>query len=107
MRLDGKRAFVTGSGRGSAGGSRVRLAREGADVVIDDVDNEDEARAAKAEIEGAGRRGLILRADISRVDEARRLIDEAVRQIGTARYPRQQRRGREAGSVRRCLGGGL
>ena len=83
MRLDGKKALVTGGGRGIGRGIALRLAREGADVVIDYVNNEDEAKDVKSQIEEAGRRGLILRADIARVDEARRLVDEAVRQMGT------------------------
>ncbi|MGP0064254.1 MAG: SDR family NAD(P)-dependent oxidoreductase [Isosphaeraceae bacterium] len=83
MRLNGKKALVTGGGRGIGRGIATHLAREGADVVIDYITNEDEAREAKAEIEEAGRRGLILRADISRVDEARRPIDEAVQQMGS------------------------
>jgi glucose 1-dehydrogenase len=83
MRLEGKTALVTGGGRGIGRGIALRLAHDGADVVIDYVNNEDQAREVKSAIEASGRRSLILRADISRVDDARRLIDDAVRQMGS------------------------
>ncbi len=83
MRLEGKKALVTGGGRGIGRGIAIRLAREGADVVIDYLNNEDNARESKAEIEAAGRRGMIVQADISRVNDARRVIDEAVREMGS------------------------
>ncbi len=83
MRLDGKKALVTGGGRGIGRGIALRLAHEGADVVIDYIKNEDEAREVRTAIEQSGRSSLILRADISQVDDARRLVDEAVRQMGS------------------------
>ena len=82
MRLDGKKALVTGSGRGIGRAIAVRFAREGADVVINDINIEGTARETLAEVEATGRRGLLIQADLSRTDEARRLIDEAFRQLG-------------------------
>lgn len=82
MRLQGKRAVVTGSGRGIGRAIAIRLAREGADVAINDLNVQGEARQTLAEVEAAGRRGLLIQADISRTEDARRLIDDAVRQLG-------------------------
>jgi len=82
MRLQGKRAVVTGSGRGIGRAIAVRLAREGADVVINDLDVSGSAKETLSAVEDAGRRGVLVQADISRVDDARRLIDDAVRQLG-------------------------
>jgi NAD(P)-dependent dehydrogenase (short-subunit alcohol dehydrogenase family) len=52
MRLQGKKAVVTGSGRGIGRAIAVRLAREGADVAIDDLDVADSAHKTLAAVEG-------------------------------------------------------
>jgi glucose 1-dehydrogenase len=82
MRLQGKRAVVTGSRRGIGRAIAVRFAREGADVVINDLDVSGTARETLAAVEAAGRRGVLVQADISRTEDASRLIDEAVRLLG-------------------------
>jgi len=82
MQLQGKRSVVTGSGRGIGRAIAVRFAREGADVVINDLDIQGPARETVAQVEAAGRRGVPIQADISQADQARRLIDDAVRQLG-------------------------
>ena len=83
MRLQGKRAVITGSARGIGRAIAVRFAREGADVVINDIDISGTARETLAAVETAGRRGVLIQADISRTDDARRLIDDAVRQASS------------------------
>ena len=82
MRLEGKRALITGSGRGIGRAIAVRLAREGADVAINDLNVQGDARQTLAEVELAGRRGVLVQADIGKAEQARQLVEEAIRQLG-------------------------
>jgi glucose 1-dehydrogenase len=82
MRLQGKTAVITGSGRGIGRAIAVRLASEGAEIAINDLNVQGEACQTLSQVEATGRRGVLIQADISRTDEARRLIDEAVREFG-------------------------
>jgi glucose 1-dehydrogenase len=81
MRLQGKVAVVTGSGAGIGRAIAIRLAREGADVVVNDV-NATSAAETRAEVESAGRRGLAVVANVGTVAGTRQLIEEAARHFG-------------------------
>ncbi|GAA4163347.1 3-oxoacyl-ACP reductase FabG [Gryllotalpicola daejeonensis] len=65
--LDGKVAVVTGAGRGIGARTAVRLANDGADVAVIDI-NEESTRDTVAEIEALGRRAIGVACDVS--DEA-------------------------------------
>lgn len=71
-------ALVTGSAKRLGRAIAVRLAREGADLVIHYRTSEAEACEAVAEIERLGRRAIALRADLTSVAE----IQGMFRQIG-------------------------
>ncbi|MGD8466159.1 MAG: glucose 1-dehydrogenase [Anaerolineae bacterium] len=64
MRLEGKVAVVTGAGGGIGKGIVLRLAEEGADVVLVDLDQAG-AQAVAQEVENMGRRALVLPTDVS------------------------------------------
>ncbi len=75
--LQGKVAVVTGGAR-DIGAAIVRaLAACGASVVVNYHGSADQAAALVAEVAAAGGRAVAVRADVTRPDEARRLIDEA------------------------------
>ena len=80
MRLEGKVAIVTGGGAGIGKAIALRLAEEGADVVIADVD-ESAARATAGQIEALGGRGEAARTDVTRKSEIEALVDRA-QQLG-------------------------
>ena len=82
MRLSGKTAVVTGSSQGIGRGIVARFAREGADVVINYHHNLADAQAVLAEVEAAGRRGLVVQADVSTTAGTQRLIDTAAEHFG-------------------------
>lgn len=81
-RLEGKNALVTGSSRGIGKGIAIRLAQEGCNIVIDYREKRDHAEDTAKQVEAAGRRAVLLQADVSRTDDTRRLIDEATKQLG-------------------------
>jgi 3-oxoacyl-[acyl-carrier protein] reductase len=70
--LEGKLALVTGASRGIGRAIAQELARAGADVVIGYRSGKDEAEQLASEI---GARAV--QADVSSVDDAKRLVDEA------------------------------
>lgn len=64
-RFAGKVALVTGAARGIGRGIALRLAAEGADLVINDYANSAAAAALAAELEAGGRRALVALADVA------------------------------------------
>ncbi len=78
MRLEGKVAVVTGGGAGIGKAIALRLAEEGADIVIADVD-ETAARAAARQVEALGGRGEAARTDVTRKPEIEALVGRAQR----------------------------
>jgi 3-oxoacyl-[acyl-carrier protein] reductase len=80
--LEGQVAMVTGGGQGIGLATAHRLASEGADVVVADLDG-DAAEAAATEIaEQHGRRAIGLAVDVRREDDVQRGVDTAVNDLG-------------------------
>src|SRR3712207_4780840 len=81
-RLEGKAAVVTGSSRGIGRGIALRFAREGADVAINYARSAGAADEVRAGVEAAGRRAVVIRADLRSAAEGARLVEEAARHLG-------------------------
>lgn len=81
MRLADKIALVTGAGRGIGRSIVTHYAREGADIIAVDVNEEILADTAK-EVQGLGRKCLPLRADLSKVAEIRTMVERALAEHG-------------------------
>ncbi len=77
MRLDGKKAIVTGAAAGIGLETARRFAAEGARVVLSDIDRA-AAEAAAGEIEGA----LAIAADVTNQDQVDRMIADAIEAMG-------------------------
>ncbi|GAA4058538.1 SDR family oxidoreductase [Actinomadura miaoliensis] len=81
FRVEGKVAVVTGAGRGIGAATAVALAQAGADVLVS-ARTEDQLRKVAAEIEAAGRRAVVVPADLSDLSAAAALADRAAAEFG-------------------------
>ena len=81
-RCAGKIVLVTGAQRGIGRAIAVRFAEAGADVALNFLDDKAAAESAAAEIAALGRRATTIAADISKPEEARRLVADAERALG-------------------------
>lgn len=82
MRLANKIVLVTGSSQGIGRAIAERFAQEGADVVINYNRTPGGAEEALRNVETAGRRGLIVKADLSNTTEVRKLVATAIEHFG-------------------------
>lgn len=82
-RLEGRRAIVTGADSGIGAATAIAFAREGADVVLSYLPEEEEDAARIANlIEKAGRKAVKVPGDLKDPDTCRELVDTALRELG-------------------------
>jgi len=81
-RLQDKVALITGSDSGIGAATAIAFGQEGADVVVNYLHDAVGAAATAKAVETAGRRAIVVRADISVEDDVSRLFDEAVQAFG-------------------------
>ena len=80
--LKGKCAVITGASRGIGKCIAKKFAKEGANVVINYRNNEEEALKVKQELEDLGSQVLVVKADVSELEQAENLIKEAEKEFG-------------------------
>jgi len=83
MGLVGKVALVTGAQQGIGRAVAVALAREGADVGVNYLDDHQAAELVAAEIRGAGRRACLVAGDVARASDAEAMVSAVARELGT------------------------
>src|ERR1700749_1080384 len=82
-RFEGKVAVVTGSSSGIGQSIAIRLASEGAAVVIDYRGHPEGAEETQKKIADAGgTRSIMVQADVSKVVDTANLIEQAWQQLG-------------------------
>jgi 3-oxoacyl-[acyl-carrier protein] reductase len=82
MRLKGKAALITGGGTGMGRAMSLKFAAEGCDIAINYSRRAEQAEETAAAARRHGVKACAIKADVSKDAEARRLVAEAVAQLG-------------------------
>ena len=81
MKLKGKVSIVTGAGSGIGRATAILFAKEGARVVVADVDEEG-GRETVRKIKSGGGDATFVRTDISQAEDAKKMIDSTIQHYG-------------------------
>jgi 2-hydroxycyclohexanecarboxyl-CoA dehydrogenase len=81
MQLEGKKAIVTGAGRGIGRAIALELSRRGSDVVVCDL-NPDTAEQVFREVKSLGRQSLAIAVDVADSQAVARAVEKALREFG-------------------------
>jgi NAD(P)-dependent dehydrogenase (short-subunit alcohol dehydrogenase family) len=81
-KLDGKVALVTGSGRNIGRATILKLAAEGANVVVNSRTNQEEADAVAREAQARGVKALSILADVSKKAQVDSMVSRALSEFG-------------------------
>ena len=81
-RLEGRKALITGADSGIGKAVAIAFAREGADVLISYLKEEEDARETAKWVEDVGRKAVLVPGDISEEEHCKQLIEKAVQELG-------------------------
>jgi len=79
--FDGKVVIVTGGALGMGRDTAIEFGREGASVVVADI-NADAGKATVRDAQRAGGKAALVTADVAKAADCKRVVDEAVRSFG-------------------------
>jgi NAD(P)-dependent dehydrogenase (short-subunit alcohol dehydrogenase family) len=81
-KLAGKTAIITGADSGIGRAVALAFAREGADIVINYYQAEKDAEETKKVVEGAGKKALLIKADIKEEKNCQQIVEKAITEFG-------------------------
>ncbi|CAN5349474.1 SDR family oxidoreductase [soil metagenome] len=81
-KLQGRKAIITGGDSGIGRAVAIAFAREGADVAISYLNEDDDAQETAKYVEEAGRKALLIPGDISDPQHCKNIIERAVKEFG-------------------------
>jgi NAD(P)-dependent dehydrogenase (short-subunit alcohol dehydrogenase family) len=83
MQLTGKVVLVTGAQQGIGAAMAREFAAAGADVAINWLDDEGAARRVADQVSAAGRRAILVKADVGQLEQAKVMVSEAQQGLGS------------------------
>ncbi|WP_004444747.1 MULTISPECIES: 3-oxoacyl-[acyl-carrier-protein] reductase [Clostridium] len=81
--LTGKNAIVTGASRGIGRAIAIKLANLGANVVLNYRSDINSVNEVVKEIESKGVKAVAIQGDISKFEDAKKIVDEAMEKLGS------------------------
>lgn len=81
-KLTGRKAIITGGDSGIGKAVAIAFAREGADVLISYLNEDQDAETTARYVQDAGRKAILMRGDISDEAQCKAIIDRAVKEFG-------------------------
>lgn len=81
-KLTGCKAIITGGDSGIGKAVAIAFAREGADVLISYLNEEEDAKETKKYVEEAGRKAILMPGDISDETHCKSIIEQAIKEFG-------------------------
>lgn len=81
-KLMGRKALITGGDSGIGRAVAIAFAREGADVLISYLNEEEDAHETARYVEGAGRKAVLVAGDITDEAHCQQLVQRAVDELG-------------------------
>jgi NAD(P)-dependent dehydrogenase (short-subunit alcohol dehydrogenase family) len=81
-RMTGKAAIITGADSGIGRAVAIAFAREGSDVVISYLSEDDDARDTARLVQEAGRKAVLVRGDVAQPQHCRHIVARTVEELG-------------------------
>ncbi|KAA6439415.1 SDR family oxidoreductase [Dyadobacter flavalbus] len=81
-KLTGRKAIITGGDSGIGRAVAIAFAREGADVLISYLNEDEDARETAKYVEQAGRKAILVPGDIQEEEHCKQIVERAVNELG-------------------------
>lgn len=81
MKLGGRVSLITGAGRGIGQAIAILFAKEGADIVVNDIDLSSAEETAE-KVKKIGRKAIAIKADITKPDDVDMMVENALKDLG-------------------------
>jgi len=81
-KLQGRKAIITGADSGIGKATAIAFAREGADVLISYLSEDEDAKETEDLVKKAGRKAILVPGDISSEEHCKKLVETAINELG-------------------------